>query len=168
MSTQRRENRWRRTSCTDSEAPRWRFLPDGVQRAGPSGAFVPGAARRCSCASASGGTAPPGILVDRLSDEDLSPGSPAWLATNSLLSGHRIVQIVLLVRQDHCHSSTLFGAGLGAATGTPATHGASLRRILSPSGFARIHPTLPQFPAGRRRRAERYDGKRDLYFQHAA
>jgi hypothetical protein len=27
---------------------------------------------------------------------------------------------------------------------------------------------LPQFPAGRRRRAERYDGKRDLHLQHAA
>lgn len=32
----------------------------------------------------------------------------------------------------------------------------------------RLHSTLPQAPAGRVRWAERQDGKRDLYFQHAA
>jgi hypothetical protein len=33
---------------------------------------------------------------------------------------------------------------------------------------ARYHPALPQVPAALRRRPERQDGKRDLYFQHAA
>ena len=33
---------------------------------------------------------------------------------------------------------------------------------------ARLHPSLPQVPAGQRRWAERYDGKRNLYLQHAA
>ena len=151
MSTQRRENRWQRRSCTQCEAPGRRFLPEGVQRAGPPGEEIPGLIARHHRADASGGTAPPGF--------------PAWLATNSLQSGYRIVQ---LVRQDLRLGSPPFGASRGAETGTSATHGSSLPHIPSPSGFERLHPTLPRVPAGRRRWAERYDGKRDLHLQHAA
>ncbi len=43
----------------------------------------------------------------------------------------------------------------------------SLRHLSFPVP-ARLHPALPQAPTGNRRWAERYDGKRDLYFQHAA
>jgi hypothetical protein len=151
MSTQRRESRWQRTSCTE--------------RAGPLGKAIPGPIARNGRARASGGTAPPGISAFHPSDESLSSGFPAWLATNSLQSGYRIVQ---LVRQDLRLGSPPFGAGRGAETGTSATHGSSLPHIPSPSGFERLHPTWPQVPAGRRRRAERYDGKRDLHLQHAA
>ena len=192
MSTQRRENRWQRTSCTESGIPGdrsssqgWkrgvptrRFLPGGVQCAGPPGETFPGPVARHACANASGGTAPPGI--------------PARLATNSLQSGYRFVklvglvrlvrivriaklvrlvrlaQIARLVRQDKLSGSPPFAAGRSRATGTPANHGSSLPHIPSPSGLAPLYPTLPRVPAGRRRRAERYDGKRDLHLQHAA
>jgi hypothetical protein len=143
MSTQRREDRLRRTSCT-----------------GPSdalGSVVSGPRARCISAIASGGTAPP-----RLS---------ARLATNSLQSGYRIVQLVQFVqfvRQDLRLSSPPFAASLGAANGRPASHGSSLPHIPSLSGLARLHPTLPRVPAGRRRWAERYDGKGNMYLQHAA
>jgi hypothetical protein len=180
MSTRRRENRWRRTSCTG--------------RARASGEAIPSPIARHGSADASGGTAPPGIpvyypsgknlppgtpayspngknLPFRLSarfhpsDQDLSLGAPEWLATNSPQSGYRIVQFV---RQELRHGSPPFGAGPGAATGTPATHGSDLPHIPSPSGHARLHLTSPRDLAGRRRQAERYDGKRNLYFQHAA
>lgn len=55
-----------------------------------------------------------------------------------------------------------------AALGTPASPRSSLPPIPFPSGFARLHRNLPQAPAADRRRAERYDGQRDLYFLHAA
>jgi hypothetical protein len=167
MSTQRRENRWRRTSCTGC--------------AKLSGQAFSGPIARYACAIASGGTAPPEFTARfHPSDEDLSPGAPVRLATKSLQSGYRIVQLVRLVQfvqlvlvvqfvpRDLRLSSPPFGAGLGAATGTPANHGSSLPHIPSPSGLACLHPTLPRVPAGRRRWAERYDGKGNLYLQHAA
>jgi len=40
--------------------------------------------------------------------------------------------------------------------------------IPSPAIFARVHPTLPHVPAAFGCRTERYDGKGNLYFQHAA
>ncbi len=151
MSTQRREIRWRRIRC----AGRWvtTILSPVAQRAS---------------AIASGGTAPPDF--------------PAWFATNSLQSGFRIVQLdrlvqllfvqfvqlVLLVRLVLRHASPPFGAGLGEASGRPANHGFSLPHLPSPPGLARLHPTLPRVPAGRRRWAERYDGKGNLHLQHAA
>jgi hypothetical protein len=38
----------------------------------------------------------------------------------------------------------------------------------SPAVFARVHPTLPHVPAAFGCRTERYDGKGNLYFKHAA
>jgi hypothetical protein len=40
--------------------------------------------------------------------------------------------------------------------------------IPSPAVFARVHPTLPHVPAAFGCRTERYDGKGNLYFKHAA
>ncbi len=151
MSTQRREDRSQRTSC--------------MGRAGVLGIAFSAPIARHDRASASGGTAPPGIPVYDTSDEDLSPGTPGRAATISLQSDNRIVQSVLQYLRLGSPPSR---AGLGAETGTPASHGSSLPHIPHPSGLARLHPTLPQVPAGRRRRAERYDGKRNLYLQHAA
>jgi len=143
MSTQRRESRWQRTSCMERAR--------GWEQASP--ASIAGNAH----AHANGGTAP--------------PASPARLATNSLQSDLRIAMIARLVRQDIRHSSRSSsppGTMRSATSGTPANLGSSLPLIPFPSGFASLHPTLPQAPAGRRRWAERYDGKRDLYLQHAA
>ena len=143
MSTQRRENRWQRTSCT------------GRVRASEqvSSAQIARQVR----ANANGGTAPPRTSVR--------------LATNSLQSDYRSIQIVRPVRFfriDIRRGSPPPGAGNRTDTGSPATHGSSPPPIPFPSGFARLHPALPQIPAGRRRWAERYDGKRDLHLQHAA
>jgi hypothetical protein len=152
MSTQRRENRWRRTDCT-----RRIELPEE---------FFRGFKARLGCVNASGGTAPPGIQAwFHLSDENPSPGIPEWLATNSLQLGYRIVQLVL---QDLRHDSPPFGTGSGGEAGTPATHEASLPHISSSSCLTRLHPTLPQVPAGKCRWEERYDGKGNLHLQHAA
>ena len=166
MSTQRRESRWQRISCTGSGVPDRQLVPNGVQRAGrlslPSDrswslgwlAGVPGPIARWDCASADGRTAPPGIQ--------------ARLATNSLQMGNRIVKLVQFVFRELRHSSPPFRAGLGEETGTPANHGSSLPHILPPSSLARLHPPLPRVPAGRRRWAERYDGKGNMHLQHAA
>ena len=152
MSTQRRENRWRRTDCT--------------RQIGLSEQFSWGSKAQLDCVTASGGTAPPGLpACFHPSDGNTSPGAPEWLATNSLQLGYRIVQLVL---QDLRHSSPPFGTGPGGETGTPATHGSSLPHISSPFCLARLHPTLPQVPAGKRLWTERYDGKRNMHFQHAA
>jgi len=155
MSTQRRESRWQ--GC--------------MGRAGVSGnPFLAPVARPCN---ASGGTAPTYIS--------------SWLATNSLQLEYRIVQLVQLawlvqlvvlvplvqlvqfalrIAQDKRRGSPPLGGR--KAVCTPAIFAPSLSHIPLPSGLLRLHPSLPQDPAGRRRWAERYDGKRDLYLQHAA
>lgn len=167
MSTQRRENRstpatntcrqgprnrWQRTSCTASagasKAPSDR-CPSLRRRV--SGQAIPSPLAPFGCADAIVGTA--------------TPGFPARLATISLQSDHRIVQLVLHVLR---LGSLPTRAGIGAKTGTPATHGSSPRHISSLSSLSRLHPTLTGVPAGRRRWAERYDGKGNMYLQHAA
>ena len=143
MSTQRRENRWQRTSCTKSARASGHANPAPI-------------ALHCR-ALATVGTAPPAIS--------------AWLATNSLQSDHSYLNFVTLawfVSQDIRRSSPPPGAGIRAATGTRTTRRSFLPFIPSPAGFTGFHPTLPQFPVGDRRWTERYDGKRDLHLQHAA
>jgi len=166
MSTQRRENRWQHRSCT--------------QRAGASEHGNSAPIARHGRAHAKVGTAP--------------PAKSAWLATNSLQSDHRTIQIVQLVRivqfvqlvrflshlavqsavrerhekRHNARSSTPSGASVSAATGTLTTPGSSHSFIPSPSGLVRLHPTLPRFPAGKRRWTERYDGKGNLHLLHAA
>ena len=82
MSTQRRENRWRRTSCTDT---RERIEPY------PASVFLAWLVR----AIATVGTAPPRIRGKRSTPatDDPSPGTPEWLATNSLQLDHRTAQL---------------------------------------------------------------------------
>jgi hypothetical protein len=170
MSTQRRENRWQRRSCTGGVAPSRHWMPLGDERAESS--RIPSLRMLLGSANASGGTAPPGFPARFFScDEIPSPGGPKWLATNSLQWDCQKVQVVSLgwqLRQNKRRGSPPLGAGLGVAFGTPATHGASPPLIPSLSGLARLRPTLPRVSAGKRRWAERYDGKRDLYLQHTA
>jgi hypothetical protein len=158
MSTQRRESRWQRRSC--------------MERVGFAEQVRPAPVAWYARANANGGTAPP-VATARFhpTDGDLSVGSPAWLATNSLQLDYRIGKLVRPVRfviQAIRRGSPPFGAGARAATGTPATYASSLPHIASPSGLERLHPTLPRVPAALSRWTERYDGKRDLYLQYAA
>jgi hypothetical protein len=117
------------------------------------------------------------------SDRTATPHHAERLATKSLQSGYRIVQLVqfvlriLLVQfvqfvqfvshQDDRIGSPPAGAERQTISVRSANHGLSPRQIPFPSGLARFHPTLPRVPAGRRRWAERYDGKGNMHIQHA-
>jgi hypothetical protein len=189
MSTQRREIRSTPQTKTCPWGPRFRWQrSDCTANAEASEAMFPAPNLRHVHASANGGTAPPVLLVRfHPSDENLSPGTPA--ATNSLQLDYRsaglvwfcqfvllfqlmqLVQLVYsvrLLRQKIRLGSPPSWALRRTATGTPATFGSFLPHIPIPSGSAFFYPALPQIPAGRRRWAERYDGKRDLHLQHAA
>ena len=140
MSTQKRENRWQRRSC--------------MERAEGS----PSKVARNVYAMASGGTAP--LL-------SLLMVTWAWLATKFLQSDQPIRQLVQPVIEANRRGSPP-GAGLHAAFGIPASPRSSLPPIPFPPSLAPLRLPLPQAPVGYRHRAERYDGKRDMYFLHAA
>jgi hypothetical protein len=158
MSTQRRENRPTPTMKIDGWASQNRWQRRSCARSAlVSGQTNPVPAALHRRAFATVGTA-------------LKP-APSWLAANSLQSDHSYLNFVTpasLFQQDIRRGSPTPGAGLRAASGTITTHRLSLPFIPSPSGFADFHPALPQFPALNSRWTERYDGKRDLHFQHAA
>ena len=94
----------------------------------------------------------------------------AWVATKFLQSDHQHGQLLRPVFIHGLRGSPPGLAGCRAPLGTQATPRSSIPHIPYPSGPARLHPPLPQFPAARRirHRAERHDGKRDMYFEHAA
>jgi len=171
MSTQRREsrstparkncrrgprNRWQRTSCTGRAAPRREPRSTPVLRH--------------ASAFANGRTALPGTPAEFLPNDETgalwaSSGTLAYTATDSLQSGYRIVE---LVSQDVRRGSPPSGARPILGNRPAARRRSSLPPIPSPSGSARLHPSLPRVSAGLRRRAERYDGKRDMHLQHTA
>jgi hypothetical protein len=169
MSTQRRENRFIPATKTSRRGPRcrWRHTTR-TAHAAATGNSIPGPLARFGSADAHGGTAPP-VFLDcfRPSDENLSPGTAERLATNSLLSDCRIVQLVQMFCLELRPASPPPAAGLGLRR-TPATHGSSLPHIPFSFHRARLHPTLSRVPAGRVRWAERYDGKGNMHLQHAA
>jgi hypothetical protein len=104
--------------------------------------FAPAPFARFHRALADGITAPPERLAT----------IPARVATNSL---QKDIHSVRLVRHDYFpQGSTAYRSSLSPISFLP--------------GSALVHPTLPQAPAGTRLWAERYDGKRDLHFKHAA
>ena len=153
MSTQRRENRWRPVSCIDTAEALMCFC---------LASFV-----RLVYANASGTTAPPALPAwFRPDDEDMSPGA-SELATNSLRLDHRIVRLAWLVRQDIRHNPRS-SSPPGAGSRSEASFRSSFPPIPSPTALARLHPSLPRVPAGLSRWTERYDGKGNLHFQHAA
>ena len=167
MSTQRREIRWQRTSCTEhTGAP----TVSGSESSSPvrvsRGQKDPASAMQFACARAIGGTAPPEAAFG-LPSSNAGPlqERKARLATNSLHPDYRLEQFV---RQDNRCGSPPLGAGSRAVAAKLDTRRSSHSRLPIPPGFASFHPTLPQAPVGTRRRAERYDGKRDLHLQHAA
>ena len=89
--------------------------------------------------------------------------STARLATNSLQSDRLFAQLASFVSQDIRRGSPPTGTANRQA-GFRSSH----RLTPIPSALASVHPPLTNHPAGKCRWTERYDGKRDLYFQHAA
>ena len=160
MSTQKRENRWQRQACT--------------KRAGVWGHPLPAHSARNTRAMASGETAPLLSLFWVIwawfhpIDEDLSLGAPERSATNFLRSDQPTRQLVQPDLEANRRGSPPFGTGSHAAFGTPASLRSSCPPIPFPSGLAPLPLPLPQAPVGYHHRAERYDGKRDMYFLHAA
>ncbi len=166
MSTQRRANRTTPAIDNDRAGVWFRWFRGCMEHAGASVS-----AAQTSSILASLRTAPLMSIVWlawawlRRCDEK-SQTSTFRVATKSLPS-------------DTCFETF---AGLGSLRGSPPRKGAGGRglsvqrvtRMLSPRHIpiipvrARLQTTLPQAPAGLVRWAERHDGKRDLYFQHAA
>jgi hypothetical protein len=98
------------------------------------------------------------------------PATPEWAATNSL-------------QPDHTNQQPVRPVPMNIRLGSPSLAQAAVRwrcddRARDRSGgsppihlpvvSSRSHRALPWAPAAKCRRTERYDGKRDLYFQHAA
>ena len=167
MSTQKRESRKAPAALVSRTSLRQR-RPHCSDRAG---AIAPLA--RFVCATAGHVTAPLwsallSIWVYHPSNENLLLGALVWVATKFLLADQLRGYSV----------RPLFVAGLSgsprppvrrrAAFGSPASPRSSLPPIPFLSGLARLHRILPQAPVALQHRAERYDGKRDLYFLHAA
>ena len=110
--------------------------------------------------------------------EDLSPGTPVVVprrkvASINLQDGHKLSAFGLPFR-NVCRTWKPFefaAPGRGRRPWLPVppgTHRSSPPHIPTLPVRTHLHPTLPQAPAGEVRWAERHDGKRDLYFQHAA
>lgn len=129
-----------------------------TERAGGRGSIAPPSMARFGCADGGGVTA---SLLSIL----WSIG--VWVATKflqvDLPFGQRVPSASTMERK----VSPLHRPRIGAL-GVTISPRSSLPPIPFPTGLTRLHWTLPQAPAAHQRRAERYDGKRDLYFLHAA
>jgi hypothetical protein len=171
MSTQKRDNGPTPATKTRRQGSRYRSQPECTNRAGVGCIPLPAQIARYVCAAAKGETAPlVSILWSAL----------ALVATKFLHSDHHIRQLVQPVLEADRRGSPPPRARSRAALGKQASPRSSIPHISYPSGFAGIHrslprgavgqrgPVVPQAPDGDHRRAERYDGKRDMYFQHAA
>ena len=91
---------------------------------------------------------------------------PAWAATESLQLDRVSQQPVRLVLLDMRPGSPPPGQ---TASRRPVRGGRlGYPPIPHPATTARFHLTLPRVPAAFRCRTERYDGKRDMHFQHAS
>jgi hypothetical protein len=179
MSTQKRESR--RPPATETCRPGLRFRRQGLsctERAREWGRIFSTPFARYGCAGAGEVTAPPLLTLRSVGacfhsgGKYLSPGAPEQLATKFLHADLKIGQ----------HARPIFKAERTAAPpfrafrphirfgafGAPVSPRSSLPHIPFSSGPTRLHLTLPQAPAAYQRRAERYDGKRDLYFLNAA
>jgi hypothetical protein len=162
MSTQRREIRSTPATKTRRRGVRCRWQHIScMNRAGADGRSSLAPVARYGYLRAIGLTAHPERFHPV--DNELSPGTPARSATDSLQKDQRKVRFLRhIVRHGY--------PPLGSRSAQPGfpSHGSSLSPISILPGSARLHLTLPQAPAGDRRWAERYDGKRDLHFFYAA
>lgn len=162
MSTQKREHGITPATTIRRQGSRCRSqLTKSTDRAGVGCFPLPAQIARYVCAAAKGPTAPlVSILWSTL----------AWVATKFLHTDHHIGQLVRPVLKADRRGSPPLRVQRRAALGKQASPRSSIPHIPYPSGLAHSHPTLPYAPITRLngRRAERYDGKRDMYFQHAA
>jgi hypothetical protein len=94
--------------------------------------------------------------------------APQWETTNSLQLESCTLRYVVLFAQEDRHGSHPVGDAGRAASSLIASRRSVLPLISHPPVLASLHPALPQFPAAKGSRTERYDGKRDLHLQHAA
>lgn len=145
MSTQKRVSRWHRLTC--------------MERAGRGSKFGSLLARQIFRAIAGGTTAP---LVS------MFWSVWAWMATKLLRSDRPFRQLVTPVRKVRRRGSPPLGVNRYAAFGKPVCPRSSLPHSPLPSGIAWLRRILPQALSGTIRQAERYDGQRDMYFEHAA
>jgi hypothetical protein len=91
------------------------------------------------------------------------PGKWARLATNSLQVDRRFKR-----PERNADTDDSRGAPRCASSRISQFSRSSPSHISSSSAVSPFHSDRPQIPAGVGRRAERYDGKRDLYFLNAA
>jgi hypothetical protein len=145
MSTQKWVSRWHRTS--------------GTERAGEGSASGSLAIARHVRAIAGGATAPLVSIVW---------SAWAWMATNFLRWDFLLRQLVAPARKARLSGFPPPRVSRRRAFSKPVSPRSSIPHIPLPIGLACLHRILPQAPAGNHRRAERYDGQRDMYFQHAA
>jgi hypothetical protein len=83
------------------------------------------------------------------------------IAAKSLLKKHRDQQLDGICPGVHPQGqASAFRLPPQLSSGDPLLH--------FPANCALVHPAVPRVPVATRSRTERYDGKRDLYFQHAA
>ena len=154
MSTQKRASRfssWAR-KCRTGETRRHRRQPwNGTDRAEAWGSVNPALVAR----NAHGGGKTATYLSTVWSIW-------FWMATNFLLEDQPLGLSVRPAAEVELPGSPPFrfaASGLPASPGHPA--------IPIPSSRVSLHPALPQAPA-RIRRAERYDGQRNLHILHTA
>ena len=113
------------------------------------------------------------------SGDEGSPGALDWVATDSLLSDHHYETLAWPDSRSGsppganpatkiCRRAPRCLVGSRGPSSMRVTHRSSLRHDPILPVRAHLHTTLPIAPAGEVRWAERHDGKRDLYFQHAA
>jgi len=169
MSTQRRENRGRSSSCTDVARVTSRIWLQLIALLARAIVTLPPQRRRSVAGD-------PGTVG--MAPQIATSLRSAWLATISLQSDHLFVQHLRLVEQ-HIRRS---GSPPLRDASRPADARSSLPLTPTPSVLEYFHPSLPfcsstgslvssrpaLTPAGQCRWTERYDGKRNLYFQYAA
>lgn len=166
MSTQRRANRTAPAIENDRADVRRRWFRDCTGRTG-----IPIPELRISSKLASYITAPLISIFCLIWDllrtcGEMPQAANERVATNSLLSDHRFETFA--GHEGFSGSPPQLGADSRRLSIPPGTHRSSLPHIPFLSVRSHLRRPLPQAPAGEVRWAERHDGKRDLYFQHAA
>ena len=155
MSTQKRASRFSPAArvCRMGDTRRRRQPWKGTHRAEVRGSVTPASRARSASAGAGGITAP---------YHSIAWSIWFWMATNFLLWDQPLrLSVRPAIGAERSGSPPLGSAasGLPASPGHPA--------IPFPSSHVSLHPASPQAPA-KIRRAERYDGQRNLHFLHAA
>jgi hypothetical protein len=93
--------------------------------------------------------------------------APIWKATNSVQLDSCTSRLFQVVRPEIRRGLLPVWEGCRTIFSPTVSRRSSLPLIPRPPVLENLHPASPQFPAARGRRTERYDGKRNLYLQHA-